>query len=350
MASQNLRIEKYPTVLYNANLNPLGIPESVKTAITENIGSITKYPDIYYNNLKNAVADYTGMTLDRIVMGNGSADLYKLFTSLLKPKKALLLSPGPMEYEGILASYKCKVEYYGLSEESEFVIDMDAFISKIKASTDLIMISNPNNPTSKMIPLEDIKKLLEACKEKNIFLILDEMYIEFIDDYADYTAISLTEEYNNLAIIRSVSKFFSVPGLRFAYAIVNNPELMTLVDITTTKNNIASLTALACSAMFKDEKYIEEGRSMIHTERSLVYLAMSTSKNLKLFKPEANYMLVKILKDDVYSGTIAEHCNQRGIIIRRCDNIRGLSNKFIRFCFMNPKQNDLMVNTILEIL
>ena len=102
--------------------------------------------------------------------------------------------------------------------------------------------------------------------------------------------------------------------------------------------------------MFKDEKYIEEGRSMIHTERSLVYLAMSTSKNLKLFKPEANYMLVKILKDDVYSGTIAEHCNQRGIIIRRCDNIRGLSNKFIRFCFMNPKQNDLMVNTILEIL
>ena len=73
MASQNLRIEKYPTVLYNANLNPLGIPESVKTAITENIGSITKYPDIYYNNLKNAVADYTGMTLDRIVMGNGSA-------------------------------------------------------------------------------------------------------------------------------------------------------------------------------------------------------------------------------------------------------------------------------------
>ena len=350
MASKNLRIEKYPTVLYNANLNPLGIPDSVKTAISENIGSITKYPDIYYNNLKNAVADYTGMTLDRIVMGNGSADLYKLFTSLLKPKKALLLSPGPMEYEGILASYKCKVEYYGLSEEAEFVIDMDAFISKIKASTDLIMISNPNNPTSKMIPLEDIKKLLEACKEKNIFLILDEMYIEFVDDYADYTAISLTEEYNNLAIIRSVSKFFSVPGLRFAYAIVNNPELMTLVDITTTKNNIASLTALSCSAMFKDEKYIEEGRSMIHTERSLVYLAMSTSKNLKLFKPEANYMLVKILKDDVYSGTIAEHCNQRGIIIRRCDNIRGLSNKFIRFCFMNPKQNDLMVNTILEIL
>lgn len=350
MASKNLRIEKYPTVLYNANLNPLGIPDSVKTAISENIGSITKYPDIYYNNLKNAVADYTGMTLDRIVMGNGSADLYKLFTSLLKPKKAVLISPGPMEYEGVLTSYKCKVDYYSLSEEDEFVLDMDAFIAKLKKGVDLIMISNPNNPTSKLIPLADIRKLLEACVERNIFLLLDEMYIEFVDDYKDYTAISLTDEFNNLAIIRSVSKFFSVPGLRFAYALMNNPALMTLVDITTTKNNIASLTALACSAMFKDEKYIEEGRSMIHTERSLVYLAMSTSKNLKLFKPEANYMLAKLLKEDVTSGTVAEHCSQRGIIIRRCDNIRGLSNQFIRFCFMNPKQNDLMVNTILEIL
>ena len=350
MASKNLRIEQYPTVLFNANLNPLGIPESVKKAISENINSITKYPDIYYNNLKNAVADYTGMALDRIVMGNGSSDLYKLFAALVMPKKALILSPGPMEYENVLSSYGCEVEYYDLKEDNEFELDITDFISKLDESLDIIMISNPNNPTSKLISFSDIKALLDVCREKNIFLIIDEMYIEFVDEYKDYTSISLTDDYKNFAVIRSVSKFFSVPGLRFAYAIMNNDELMALVDITTTKNNIASLTALAAAAMFKDEKYIEEGQSMIHTERSLVYLAMSTSKNIKLFKPHANYMLVKLLKDDVDSSIVSEHCNQRGIIIRRGDNIRGLSNKFIRICFMNPKQNDLMVNTILEIV
>ena len=102
--------------------------------------------------------------------------------------------------------------------------------------------------------------------------------------------------------------------------------------------------------MFKDEEYITESQSMIHTERSLVYLAMSTSKTIKLIKPDANFMLVKLLKDDLSSSDVAKHCNQRGIIIRKCDDIRGLSDKYIRFCFMKPKQNDLMVNTILEIV
>ena len=77
---------------------------------------------------------------------------------------------------------------------------------------------------------------------------------------------------------------------------------------------------------------------------------MSTSKTIKLIKPDANFMLVKLLKDDITSSDVAAHCNQRGIIIRKCDDIRGLSNKYIRICFMNPKQNDLMVNTILEIV
>ena len=183
-----------------------------------------------------------------------------------------------------------------------------------------------------------------------IFLIIDEMYIEFIDDYLDYTAVPLTKEYENLAVIRSVSKFFAVPGLRFAYAVMNNPSYKDTIDRITTKNNIASLTAIAITEMFKDQDYIEESQSIVHTERSLVYLAMSTSKTIKLIKPDANFMLVKLLKDDITSSDVAAHCNQRGIIIRKCDDIRGLSNKYIRICFMNPKQNDLMVNTILEIV
>ena len=233
---------------------------------------------------------------------------------------------------------------------SREMLTMDDLIKSLDDSYDILMISNPNNPTSKIVSFEDIKKLAEACRDHKIFLIVDEMYIEFVDDYKTYTAIPLTDEFSNLAVIRSVSKFFAVPGLRFGYAVMKNPALMKLVDITVTKNNIASLSAIAASAMFKDDDYIEQGQSVIHTERSLVYLAMSTSKNIKLYKPAANFMLVRLLGDNVDSTLVADHCNQRGIIIRRCDDIRGLDNKFIRFCFMNPKQNDLMVNTILEIV
>lgn len=350
MNNAPLRIEQYETVLFNANLNPKGIPESVTQAIKENISSIVKYPDIYYNKLKTAVSSYVGAPLENIVMGNGSTDLLKLYGALLLPKKALLLTPGPSEFENVLSAYNVELSFYDLKEEEDFKLDMDDLIAQLTDDLDLIIIANPNNPTSKKIELADIRKLTEACKEKNIFLIIDEMYIEFLDDYKKYTAVPLTEEFDNISVIRSVSKFFAVPGLRFAYAIMNNPEHKEIIDLTTTKNNIASLTAIAITDMFKDEEYITESQSMIHTERSLVYLAMSTSKTIKLIKPDANFMLVKLLKDDLSSSDVAMHCNQRGIIIRKCDDIRGLSDKYIRMCFMKPKQNDLMVNTILEIV
>ena len=350
MNNAPLRIEQYETVLFNANLNPKGIPESVTQAIKENISSIVKYPDIYYNKLKTAVSSYVGAPLENIVMGNGSTDLLKLYGALLLPKKALLLTPGPSEFENVLSAYNVELSFYDLKEEEDFKLDMDDLIAQLTDDLDLIIIANPNNPTSKKIELADIRKLTKACKEKNIFLIIDEMYIEFLDDYKQYTAVPLTEEFDNISVIRSVSKFFAVPGLRFAYAIMNNPEHKEIIDLTTTKNNIASLTAIAITDMFKDEEYITESQSMIHTERSLVYLAMSTSKTIKLIKPDANFMLVKLLKDDLSSSDVAMHCNQRGIIIRKCDDIRGLSDKYIRMCFMKPKQNDLMVNTILEIV
>ena len=350
MTQNTLRIEQYETLLYNANLNPLGIPGSVRRAIQQNIGSIVKYPDAYYNSLKKSVAAYAGVPMDYVVMGNGSVDLIKLYATLVGPKKALILVPGSSEYEFILSSYNTELVFYNLKEEKDFELDVNDLIQNLDESLDMVIIGNPNNPTSKKITREDVKALADACKSMNIFLVIDEMYIEFVDNYKDFTAVPLTEEYSNLAVIRSVSKFFAVPGLRFAYALMNNPEMKEIVDRITTKNNIASLTAIAVTDMFKDEEYITESQSIIHTERSLVYLAMSTSRSIKLYKPEANFMLVKLLKEDLTSADVAEHCNLRGVIIRKCDNIRGLDEKYIRFCFMNPKQNDLMVNTILEIV
>ena len=350
MNNTPLRIEQYATVLFNTNLNPRGIPDSVTRAIKENIETISMYPDIYYSKLKTAVAEYVDEPLDNIIMGNGSTDLLKLFGALLMPKKAMIVYPGPMEYARVLNDYSAEVVFYELKDENEFILDVNDFVSQLTSDMDMVIISNPNNPTSKKISLEDMKTLAGACKERGIFLVVDEMYIEFVENYKEITAIQLIDEFDNVAVMRSVSKFFAVPGLRFGYAVMNNPEFKEIIERITTKNNIASLTALAITNMFKDTEYINESISTIHTERSLVYLAMSTSRSIHLYKPDANFMLVKLLKDDITSAEVAKHCSQRGVIIRKCDDIKGLSNKYIRFCFMNPKQNDLMVNTILEIV
>ncbi|MBQ7708135.1 MAG: aminotransferase class I/II-fold pyridoxal phosphate-dependent enzyme [Lachnospiraceae bacterium] len=350
MAKAPLRIEQLDTVLYNSNLNPMGIPESVTKSLKENLGSIIRYPSDYYDDLKKAVSTYAGCETDHIVLGNGLSDMLRQYSSLIIPRKALLLVPSAMEYENVLSIYGCEIDYYNLDEEKDYILDAKDFVSKLDSSYDVVIIGNPNNPTSQVISRMDMELIAEVCNELEIFLIIDEMYIEFTEDYKELTSIPLVKDYDNIAVLRSVSKFFAIPGLRFAYSVTSNTSHLEMISVTAAPNTISTLTAAACTAMFKDKKYIEESRSQIHTERNLIYSAMATNKNVKLFKPCANYMLVKLLKDDVSAQDIEEHCRTKGIIIRNCSNFRGLDNKYIRFCFMKPKQNDLLVNTILELL
>lgn len=350
MSNGPLRIEQYETVRYDINCNPLGVPESVTRAIMENLSAIGNYPDTYYAPLKQAVADYAGCAPEHLVLGSGSSDLLRLFVALFAPKKALLPIPSAIDYEHVLSVYGCETDFYELSLSEDYRLDMDDFIAQLSDAYDMVILGNPNNPTSQLVPKDDIAKLAQACKEHGITLVLDEMYIEFTENYEVRTAISLTNEYDNLIILRSVSKFFCVPGLRLAYAIMNNETNMAIINMTATPNSISCLTAAACTAMLKDRSYIQESRSRIFTERNLICSAMSTNKNLRLFKPSANFVLMQILKEDVTAKTLLAHCNLKGIVLRNCENFHGLDSHFVRFAIMNPMQNDLMVNTILDML
>ena len=228
--------------------------------------------------------------------------------------------------------------------------DFEALYEALEGNPVTIRFLDP--PLHEFVPTEeaDIEKLAAACKELGIALLLDEMYIEFTENYERNTAISLVNTYDNLIILRSVSKFFSVPGLRLAYAIMNNETNMTIINMTATPNSISCLTAAACTAMLEDTAYIHESHSRIFTERNLIYAAMNTNKNLRLFKPSANFALMQILKEDVTAKSLLAHCNLKGIVLRNCENFHGLDSHFVRFSIMNPMQNDLMVNTILELL
>lgn len=350
MANSSLRIGQFDTVLYNANLNPMGVPESVKKILSESIDSIGRYPADYYPCLKKAISAYAGCDEKHVVLGSGSTDLIRLFISLVSPKKALLLTPSATEYESSLSIYGCEIDYYDLSEETDYRLDVSDFTSRLDSSYDMIIIGNPNNPTSQIIAREDMKAIAEACKALDIFLLIDEMYIEFTENYKELTSTTLLPSYDNIAVLRSISKFFAVPGLRVSYGFIANEEFLNMVDIISTPNSISTLTAIACTELLKDKAYIEKSGSQIFTERNLIYSAMATNKNVRLFKPYANFMLIKILKEDVTAARLAEACNLKGMVIRKCDDFRGLDEKYIRFCFMNPAQNDLLVNTMLELL
>ena len=114
MSNGPLRIEQYETVRYDINCNPLGVPDSVTRAIMENISAVGRYPDTYYDPLRNAIASYACCAPEHLVLGSGSSDLLRLFVALLAPKKALLPIPSATDYEHVLSVYGCETDFYEL--------------------------------------------------------------------------------------------------------------------------------------------------------------------------------------------------------------------------------------------
>ena len=113
-------------------------------------------------------------------------------------------------------------------------LNVEDFLSHLNESIDLLVICNPNNLTSSSIPRSDMRHILDVCKQYDIYVMVDETYVEFADNMAELTAVPLTNYYNNIVILRGTSKFFAAPGLRLGYAVTGNRDL--IKSINTRKN------------------------------------------------------------------------------------------------------------------
>ena len=178
--------------------------------------------------------------------------------------------------------------------------------------------------------------------------MVDETYVEFSEKADEITSIPLTNYYNNIIILRGISKFFAAPGLRLGYAICGNHQL--LQDIDSKKNpwTINSLAAVAGEIMFQDKEYIHDTKELISSERRRICGILDKCPNIKYYPPHGNFILVRILRDDVTSMDLFEAAIRKGLMIRDCSTFPFLDNKYIRFCFMNPADNDALLNVLFE--
>ena len=171
---------------YSANINPLGMPRGVKEALIESIDSWINYPDPLCRELKSDLADNENVDNEYIILGNGAADIIFRLVYALKPKKAIVLAPTFSEYEEALTSVECKVQYHYLKEEDGFLL-RDDFIECISDEIDMVFICNPNNPTGELVSIELLEKILKRCREKDVMLVMDECFNDFIEEPERYT-------------------------------------------------------------------------------------------------------------------------------------------------------------------
>ncbi len=341
-------INKNEIISFSANVNPLGISPKIKEGIIEKIDAITSYPDREYTSLRQSIAAYCQCSPDQVIVGNGCSELISLFIQIIKPKNTILLGPTYSEYERELNLIQCQIHHYFLNEKEDFIINMSDFISHISPNQDMVILCNPNNPTSSFIQPEQLTELLEYCNKHNIFVMVDETYIEFVANTNKISAISLTDKYDNLIVLRGTSKFFAAPGLRLGYAITGNHSFITSVNTNKNPWMINSLAGIAGEIMFSDKEYIQKTKDLIDSERKKLFELFQNSTRFKAYYPYANFMLLKILDSNINSFDLFEKAICEKLMIRDCSSFITFQDRYIRFCFMLPEDNIRLANCLLS--
>lgn len=343
-------IKKENIISFSANVNPLGISTELRNSLSTQLDAITTYPDREYKALRSVIASYVDTQAENIIVGNGSTELISLFIQTYHPKKAMILGPTYSEYEREITLGGGTTLYYPLKEECGFKMNVDDFCHQLHDGLDLLVLCNPNNPTSSAINTSEMRKILDTCLQFGIFVMVDETYVEFTAASDHISSVPLTNYYTNLIILRGTSKFFAAPGLRLGYAITGNQDLIKNINTRQNPWSINSLAEIAGRLMFQDKQYQKETQDLINTERERLFVKLSSWSAVKAYKPLGNFILVRILKEGIDADTVFEHCIRKGLMIRNCSTFPFLDNSFIRFCIMMPEENDRLMAAFEEVL
>lgn len=343
-------IEQGSIINYSGNVNPMGLSSNILNELSKHIDLIAKYPDRDYTSLRTALGRYIDVDMEDILVGNGSTELISLFIKALQPDNALIIGPTYSEYEREIFINDGRSRYFPLLEEDDFNVNLESLKEHLTEDVNLLVICNPNNPTSSAIDRHTLRAILDHCLEWDVDVLIDETYVEFADDVEKVSAVSLTRFYANLFIIRGVSKFFAAPGLRLGYGICGNPALIHRINSMKNPWTINSLAAYAGELMVQDDAYIKESRHLIHTERERLTEIMSGWGDVKVYPAHGNFMLLKLLSPKHYSYDIFEALVKQGLMIRDASSFPFLSNKFLRFCILFPEDNDRLMIALREAL
>lgn len=339
-------IPKEQIISFGANVNPLGLSEQVKEALAKNLDCITVYPDRNYSALRAAISSYCNVAQNTIMVGNGSTELISLFIQCRHPKKAVLIAPTYSEYERELTLCGSECIYYYLKPEENFCLSLSDLEAFLPLDTDLLILCNPNNPTSSLIPASQLRSLLQLCAKKEIFLLVDETYVEFTPDIEAASGVSLTKEFPNLAILRGVSKFFAAPGLRLGYAITSDALLLEYIRQNKNPWTINSVADLAGQLMFRDTAYIERTRQLIHQERTRICERLERLPGITVFQPYANFLLVRLEQEGKNADLLFEAAIRQRMMLRSCADFPSLDNHYFRFCIMMPAENEQLLSCL----
>lgn len=330
---------------YSSNINPLGVPESLKKAIQENFSILEKYPDINYVELREKIGKYNNISKDDVIVGNGATEVLFLYMKVLKPKNVLIVAPTFAEYERALKTVESKIDFFDLREKDNFVIDISELKEKSK-NYDLVVICNPNNPTGKFISLDKIDDLNRYLEKNGTKLFLDESFIEFKKGWEKETALNLKSE--NIFILRALTKFFALPGIRLGYGLTYDKNIVSQINEIREPWSVNAFADLAGKVILDDNLYIEKTEKWIEEERKFFIEELKKIDRIKVYGTETNFVLIKLqtMTAEIFRNKMIE----KNILVRNASNFKFLNEYFVRLAIKDREKNIRVLESIKEVV
>lgn len=327
---------------FSSNVNPLGVSKNVLRSIKKDLGSLSSsYPDPECKDLKKSLSDYLNIHRECINVGNGATEIIHNFARMFARKKVIIPSPSFCEYE--LASRRMSASIF-LVPLQNLNLDADQIIEKAKGS-DAIFLCNPNNPTG-LLYRKLLKKIIERI-DNSTKILVDECFIELVNESDRHTMIRNIDEFDNLIILRSLTKSFGLAGLRLGYS-VSNSKLAKQLAAGQISWNVNGIAQRAGSVALMDLEHLTKARAVVKEERDFMY--NNVRKKTRCFVPsksDANYFLIR-LTDNKYSSTEMRDSllTQSGVLVRDCSTFSRMGSNYIRVAIKNHGENLMLLNAL----
>ena len=327
---------------FSANVNPFGAPEEVKAAVREAAERLAAYPDPYCGGLREKLAAASGTDRGSVICGNGAAELIYQFAAALKPGRVLLPVPSFADYEDAVSAAGGIPEFYPLRREDGFMLTEEV-LGAISPGISLVMLCSPNNPTGRSVPAPLLMRILERCRETGTWLFMDECFYELTDDGRAFSLAPHLADGDRVFLLRAFTKAYGMAGVRLGYGICRDRGLLEKMCRTGQPWNVSAPAQAAGLAALGCPEWPRKARELFRREKPVLYREL-TALGLGVLPGDANFLFITGAPE-LYAGLL-----ERGVLIRNCENYRGLAAGDCRIAVRTTGENRELLGAMREVL
>ncbi|MCU0586574.1 MAG: threonine-phosphate decarboxylase CobD [Syntrophobacteraceae bacterium] len=331
---------------FSASINPLGPPAGLWEELRKGYPALQHYPDISNRDLVEALAELHRAAPDQVVVGNGSTELIYWLARALNLERAVVAVPTFSEYLRAFQREGVGLERLVSTEDAGFQPDLEHLGARVaEARPDAVLLTHPGSPSGVLLAPQVRLWAVEACRSQGWTAIIDEAFIDFCEEES---LKSLLMETTPLVIIRSMTKFYAIPGLRLGY-ILTSPELARRIRQLVPPWSINTFAQIAGAYCARQEKYRAETIALVTREREFLAAGLGESGLGRAIPGVANYLLVRMADHLPGVRKLQEDLLHRHrILIRDCWNFDGVGERFFRIAVRLPEQNRRLLAALKE--